>query len=307
MLDLFNLPAGTKNRVQVYSVATRAQDGTEWLTWRKPRGVSMGMFLAIGGGGAGGNGHSAAAGNTRGGGGGGGSSGIARVTVPLVFLPDVLYVMVGAGGIKAVTYPGASAGQGTRSMVAVAPDATDTNRLLVSGAAGATAGANGAAGGLGGGGNAGTISVIGDMPIAGLGNFDLIAGNAGAGGGAQTGDNGTSIGISASSSRCQGGSGGGGTQSADFTGGPCTAISGSYLSEQRPATPAAGSNDGSSGPQIWQPFFSFGGLGGSSSNAGVGGHGGYGARGAGGGGGGGGTTGGTGGNGGDGLVVIVTW
>ena len=103
------------------------------------------------------------------------------------------------------------------------------------------------------------------------------------------------------------GSGGAGTTSADFAGGLYTPVAGAFLSEARPATPAAGSNNGSAGPQLWKPFFSFGGGGGSSSNAGVGGNGGNGACGCGGGGGGGGTTGGRGGNGGAGIVMIISW
>jgi hypothetical protein len=103
-----------------------------------------------------------------------------------------------------------------------------------------------------------------------------------------------------------GGTGGGGTTAADFAGGPITAIAGSFLSEQRPAQAAAGSNGGGSA-QSWEPFFSFSGMGGGSSNAAAGGEGGNGAYGSGGGGGGAGVGGSRGGNGGNGIVVITCW
>jgi hypothetical protein len=118
---------------------------------------------------------------------------------------------------------------------------------------------------------------------------------------------GTAQTIPATGLRCMGGSGGAGTTSADFAGGLFTAITDSWLSERRPATPTAGTFPGSGGTQYWKPFFGFGGGGGSSSNTAAGGAGGNGAFGCGGGGGGAGTTGGRGGDGGAGIVIIVCW
>jgi hypothetical protein len=145
------------------------------------------------------------------------------------------------------------------------------------------------------------------MPLAGLGHFDLIAGQAGQAGGVVAGGAGVNTTIATTSVITMGGASGAGTTSADFAGGGITAITDSFLSQIRPIAPAAGSNNGAGGFMNWKPLFSFAGLGGSSSNTGVGGLGGNGGPGSGGGGGGAGTTGGRGGDGGAGLVIIVSW
>lgn len=306
MLDLFGLPPSENADIQIFTRLTTV-DGLQWMTWLKPRGVTMTIALAIGGGSGGGGGFTGIAGSGRGGGGAGGSSGIARVIIPAIFLPDSLYVQVGGGGVGGAADAAGGAGL-TLSYISVAPNATPAyNILLRSGNAVATGGGAGTATAGGAGGAASTITSLTNMPLAGYGQFNSIAGQAGTAGGDDLGADGTAITIPVTGVLVQGGSGGAGTTSADFAGGACTAITNSYLSQQRPATPAAGSFDGSGGVQLWKPFFSFGGLGGSSSNTGIGGNGGNGAYGAGGGGGGGGTTGGKGGDGGSGIVIICCW
>lgn len=279
---------------------------TQWRTWRKPPGKTMCHIFCLGGGGGGGGGFTAAAAAARGGGGGGGSSGQTSVTIPLAFLPDTLYIQSGAGG-QGVGSGGGTAGSGILSYVAIAPNTTASNVVAVSGAAGAVGGGTGTGAAVGAAGTAGTIATIGAMPLAAMGQYTLLAGQAGAAGGAVAGAVGGAATIPVTGLRCMGGSGGAGTTSADFAGGLFTAITDSRLSESRPATPAAGSNNGSGGFTIWKPFFNFAGGGGSASNAGVGGAGGNGAFGSGGGGGGGGTTGGRGGDGGPGIVIITCW
>lgn len=308
MLDTFGIPSAFKGDVQIF---TRVSYGSavpvDSTSWHKPRGVSMVNILAIGGGGGGGGGFTRAAGNAGGGGGGGGSSGVTRVTCPAWLLPDELYIKVGHGG-AGVGSGGGTAESGGTSMVAIpGTEMVAINKLVASSGNPATGGGTGTGAAVGAAGTGATIATIGGMPFAGLGIFDFIAGQDGAAGGAVAGAVGTAITIPVTSVMCQGGSGGAGTTAADFAGGECTAITDSWLSQQRPATPAAGSNNGSGGPQIWKPFFSFGGLGGSSSNTGIGGAGGNGAYGAGGGGGGAGTTGGRGGDGGNGIVIITAW
>lgn len=308
MLDTFGIPSSFKGDVQIFTRPCTVTN-TQFETWRKPRGVSMVNILAIAGGGGGGGGFTRAEGNAGGGGGGGGSSGIGRLTCPAWLLPDVLYIQVGAGG-QGVGSGGGTAGSGVSSKVMISSHlaSVNSNTLLVAvSTSNAEGGTTGTAAAVGTGGAGGGIAVIADMPLGGLGIFNSIAGQDGAAGGAVAGANGTAITIPVTSALCQGGSGGAGTTAADFAGGECTAITDSWLSQQRPATPAAGSNNGSGGPQIWKPFFSFGGLGGSSSNTGIGGAGGNGAYGAGGGGGGAGTTGGRGGDGGSGIVIITSW
>lgn len=277
----------------------------QWETWRKPRGVSMVYIMCIGGGAGGGYGFSGIAGSARGGGGGGGSSGAGIVIVQAAFLPDIMFVQVGAGGVGL----GGGAGpapSGVLSYVGIAPDPAVQNLIAVSSSVAPVGGGVGTAGAGGAGGAGGTSPGISTMPLAGLGNFYLIAGQLGAAGGVSAGGVGNPIGIS-SQGFTQGGSGGAGTTAADFAGGSFT-DSGDYLSEQRPATPAAGSAGfGSGGPMIWKPFFSFGGGGGSSSNAGAGASAGNGSYGSGGGGGGAGQSIGRGGDGGSGIVIITSW
>lgn len=306
MLDLGSLPSLAKCDVQVFT-GYAVTASLEWQTWRFPRGASMLAAFCVGGGAGGGGGFTRIAGAAGGGGGGGGSAGTCRLLVPAYYLPETLYISVGVGG-RGVASGGGTAGGGVQSWIAVKPDLAQANNVLCQSAANSPAGGTtgtGAASGTGGAG--GNIAVIGNMAMAGLGIFQAIAGQSGAAGGAQTGAIGTATTIPTTSVRTQGGAGGAGTTSADFAGGACTAIAGDWLSEQRPATPAAGSFNGSSGPLIWEPFFSFGGLGGSASNAGVGGQGGPGAYGSGGGGGGAGTTGGRGGDGGQGIVIMIAW
>ena len=303
-LDVWGLPEKFRGDVQTFTRPCTVTN-LQWETWRKPRGISMCQIIAIGGGAGGGGGFTAAAAAARGGGGGGGSSGISRVTVPALWLPDILYVQVGAGGAGGAA--GATGGNGVLSYVAAWRDIAADNVVAISGAAAASGGGGGTGAAAGSGAAGSTIAVIGSMPIAGCGNFDLIAGQSGANGGVQTGAVGSSITLPVTSARCSGGAGGAGVTAADFAGGGFAGAANTYLSEQRPVASAAGSFDGSGGPAIMSPFMMFGGCGGSSSNAGVGGNGGPAAYGAGGGGGGGGTTGGRGGPGGQGIVMIVSW
>ena len=304
-LDVFGLPPSFRGDVQVFTGPATVTN-LQWQTWRKPRGVSMIHLVCFSGGGGGGAGAAAASGN-RGGGGGGGSAGMLRVTAPAYFLPDVLYVQAGVGGAGGAGIAGSDGGL---SLVAVAPNTTTANVLCSTGTVSTAAGRGGGVGtvgAIGAGGTAGSLTVIANQPIAGCGFFDAIAGQAGAGGGAVAGAVGSSITLPVTSIRCTGGAGGAGTSAASFAGGGFAATANAYLSEQRPATPASGSNDGSGGPAIWKPMMMFGGCGGSSNVSGAGGAGGNGAYGAGGGGGGAGTSAGRGGNGGAGLVLIVCW
>lgn len=305
MLDAGFFPNPRLGDLQIFTRPSTVTN-TQWLTWLKPRGKSMMNAIVIGGGGGGGGGFSAAAAAARGGGGGGGSSAVTRLTIPLFCIPDTLYIQVGDGG-KGVGSGGGTAGSGLLSYISVHPNTTASNILAVSGAAGAVGGGTGTGAAVGAAGTAGTIAVIGSMPLAGMGHFDLIAGQAGAAGGAVAGAIGPPTSIAVTSVLTMGGAGGAGTTSADFAGGIITAITDSYLSQIRPQGAAAGSNNGSGGFLSWAPFFSFAGLGGSASNTGVGGLGGNGAPGSGGGGGGGGTTGGRGGDGGPGIVIIYCW
>lgn len=310
MNDFGHLPGTTGNSdVQLFTIPSTVNQ-IQWHTWVKPRGKSMMHIIAASGGGGGGGGFTRAAAAAGGGGGSGGSSGLTRLTIPLIFVPDVLYVQVGAGGQGALSGGTATAGQLSYVVArysAATPGTINANNVfVVSGAAAPAGGGTGTGAAVGALGAAGTIATIAAMPLAHMGHFDLVAGTAGVAGGAVAGAIGTAQAIP-TATPFWGATGGAGTTSADFAGGAFTASADSLFSEMRPTTPAAGSFDGSTGRTIWQPFFSFGGGGGSSSNTGVGGNGGNGGLGCGGGGGGAGTTGGRGGDGGSGFVYIICW
>lgn len=305
MRDQFDIPTEGHADIKIFNMPSTTTN-LMWTAWEKPRGKSMLHAICIGGGAGGGGGFTGIATSARGGGGSGGSSGTTRVTVPLAFLPDTLYIQVGAGG-QGVGSGGGTAGSGILSYISMQPGNNGGNILATSGSAGPTGGGTGTGAAVGAAGTAGSIAVITNMFIAGLGQFAFIAGQAGAAGGAVAGGNGSSGSLSATSVLSLAGTGGGGTTSADFNGGSWTnGGAGTLVGEATPAVPV-GSVSGSDGPTIWKPLFFYGGTGGGASNASVGGNGGNGSYGAGGGGGGGGTTGGRGGNGGTGIIIMIAW
>jgi hypothetical protein len=99
MLDLFHLPSGMLADVQIFTRPSTVTN-LQWMTWMKPRGRSMLHAIVIGGGAGGGGGFTRAAAAAGGGGGGGGSSAVTRVTIPLIFVPDVLYIQDGSRAIQ---------------------------------------------------------------------------------------------------------------------------------------------------------------------------------------------------------------
>ena len=301
----FSIPTDTKTDIQIFKRPVSA-DNTEWHVWERPPKTSMVSIMCIGGGGGGGGGFTGASTTARGGGGGGGSSGQTFVIVPSYFIPDRLYIQVGAGG-QGVGSGGGTAGSGILSYVAIQRNTTASNVIAISGAAAATGGGTGTAAAAGALGAASTIAVIGSMPLAGLGHFTAIAGNAGIAGGVQTGASGGSLTIPTTSVITTGGGGGGGTTSADFSGSNQSTVANTWINENKLGTATASAPNGNGGINFWHPLWSFGATGGAALNAAVGGAGGNGGFGSGGGGGGGGTTGGRGGDGGNGIVIIVSW
>lgn len=305
MLDLQHLPSAFRGDVQIFG-PNATLSGNGWATWNKPRGCTMAYMMGIGPAGKGGNGavggNSAAAG-----GGGGGSGGQTSLLIPLIFLPDVLFISVGYGSTAAP------------SRVCVAPDVIANNCLLIANrgedggnASGVTAGTAGVAA---------AIATIATMPLAGLGTYTLLAGQAGIVGGTTVA--GAALTLPLTGLTLTGGTGGGGVPAAANAGtaGGAFTVAGVFPPQPGGAnqtTSTLPGNDGSNG--LICAFngleFSYGGTGGGSSHgsatgAGLfGGKGGAGGPGSGGGGGGGcltGGTAGTGGKGGDGQVVIVCW
>ena len=91
MPDLFHLPDNAVNQQWFYYTG-------EFRMWSKPSGVTMLHILAIGGGAGGGGGFSAGAATQAGGGSAGVTASVVTALVPMSFVPDTLYVLVGAGG-----------------------------------------------------------------------------------------------------------------------------------------------------------------------------------------------------------------
>lgn len=273
-----------------------------WQTWVKPRGVTMCSMMALSGGGGGGGGFSRVAGNPGGGGGGGPSGSYARLVMPAYFLPDELYLQVGAGGLGST---GAGAG-GTASWICYGRSQVIPNVVLFSGANTTGGGAGGAGGAGAGGGAPGAPSIVAP---ATLGQWFGTAGAAGTNGGTHTGAIGVANTAIWNTIPVSGGAGGAGCTITDFAGGAIT-LQGTpdFAAQSLAGGTAAGANvSGNAGIQLWQPFYMTGGSGGGSNNSGQAGNGGKGGIGCGGGGGGAGTTGGRGGDGGNGMVLIVSW
>ena len=161
MLDVFHTPQGSMVDKQVF-FGTQAATGVGWQVWNKPRGKTMAHIILVGCGGNGGTG-AIGANSTAAGGGGGGSGSQCSLTVPIHLLPDCLFLSL----------PGPGVGGAAVSYISLIPNISVNNHLLTAkggsnggNASGATAGAAGAAG---------VKTVIGDCPIAAIGNIGPVA------------------------------------------------------------------------------------------------------------------------------------
>lgn len=265
MLDFFNLqlPSGV-NYQEFYGGGTIKD-------WIKPRGASMACFLLIGAGAAGTNATVSL------GGVGGGSGAITRWIGPAIFIPDVLSISIGAGGVP-------SAGNGGTTSLLYRQKAAGAYNLLQAG------------GGVGqSGGSAFTNNAFGASGI-----LLSIAGQAGA---APQGD------ATGTASFLQGG-GGGANIATTSPGGSSVPLYGYPSGAGGADSTGVPANAGKDGYFITEPvLLGAGGGGGSGNGSGtVGGKGGNGGIGCGGGGGGiSGTTPGTGGKGGDGAAFVWAW
>lgn len=311
------LPPNFNADVQVFSSNNNAQGAQLWV---KPPGVTMCYMVAIGGGGGGGGGATRATTLAKGGGAGGACSGVSKLVMPAIFLPDALSVQVGNGGAGGGA--GSNGGAGTDSIISygggVTALATIPNVILKSNNAPPGGGTAGSTSGNATGGSVPTIYTTVLMGAAFSYSIPaFIVGVVGATGGSPT-TAGTSITAVWNLIALSPGTGGGGCTSSNtgFAGGNLTLQAAlDYADGSIPAAAlvggtaggAAAAGNGNSGIQLWKPFYMTGGTGGGSADNNTGGNGGNGAIGCGGGGGGAGTTGGTGGNGGNGIVVIISW
>jgi hypothetical protein len=296
----FNIPGICDTQVFYASQSTSTTDS--WQIWNKPSSISMVCINLIASGGGGG-----LVTTTTMGGGGGGSGGMSCLIIPAVFLPNPIYIRVGAGG------PG-SAGAfstGQTTFISGAPTISASGYGIMT-----QAGGQGAPGGTTqGGGFAGGAGTTSSGIFLGQGIYYTIAGVPGrAGSGLANTSAPTLTDFGSNGIPLTGGAGGG-----NGTG------QGGAIGEALPSwtgrnggigtTGGAGAHGLRAGYKFDrllgsnQPLVFSGGLGGGGGiSPSVGGRGGDGAYGCGGGGGGGGFAGGgAGGRGGDGVVIITSW
>lgn len=275
-----NYPTPQKANIQIISL-----EGVS--DWVKPQGASFVWFTLIGAGG-GGSGNS-----SNNGGDGGGSGAVTNFMGPAQFIPGVLRISIGAGGLGVPIGSSAAGGNGgATSVIYQINDGTGYTLLTANGGSGG--GANGSGGGAGG-----TASTRNYFSAAGF--FQSIAGQAGATG------NGGSISPSATTFLSGGAAGAddvstlAGSVTANYgytalggaTGNGAAPIRGSSIFMLSPIIVGVGGpSAGSTNATSTSPSPS-----------------GNGGTGCGGGGGGRGNVGfsGRGGDGGDGLAVIITW
>lgn len=260
MLDLSHFPEGNGVADVQEFFGQGASVGQAYHTWLKPRGKSMCSLLLLGKGGRGGSGVIGAA-STAGGGGGGGSGGMTSLTMPLLLLPDALYLSL-AGWSSTNTlastvsiFPSLAAGGG-------AP--VPNNVLMI-----ANGGSNGgnASGGTGGSaGSGGSAASASTMPIGWQWANLALAGQSGGAGG--TNANGSSITIPVTGMIATGGAGGGALAAAATLGFNGGGITGGGLFPTRTGgvgssvatTPPGQGLDGS--PPVPNLLYGYGGMGG---------------------------------------------
>lgn len=302
MLDFGHLPIAGGD-IQIFT-GRNHNNAEDWQTWRKPRGCSNIFIFLLANGGGGGDGATGATGSAAGGG-GGGSGGQSILNISASLIPDIIYLNLLGG------FLGGVAQSSLRNYVSIAPSTAANNQLIVanSGASGGTA--SGATPGTAG--AAGGVASMATMPLAGMGNSTVIAGQAGVVGNIGTGG---AITLPTTGLVVTGGSAGAGVTSNGANGGLFT-VAGIFPPQPGGVGSGSATGSGGDGSNGHQPLrnllYFYGGTGGASSGGTFtadirGGNGGFGDYGCGGGGGGGCVTGGVagvGGKGGDALCIIV--
>jgi len=283
MLDFSNILNNPNIDVQTFIGPATALSAPEWRTWRKPRGAKFIYMIGVGSGSSGGCGLNSA---TTSGGGAGGSSGAQTVVmIPAMFVPDVLYVQTGAGGQQpAVLVSGAVNVAGVQSFVCISPytsvPAAGTI-LYANGGQTGTAAATSTTGGTAT--AAASAGILSNMPLAGRGFYQLLAGQAGTAGGTSTPTGGVAQTYPTTGLMVQGGQGGVGYS--NVTSASNNNSTGAGFGDNFPSVAGAltsdPTGDGSGGTMI-KPFQYTGGTGGIAQRAGGNGGPGCGGGGAGG-------------------------
>ena len=202
MSDFKHLATNTQSAVDTFIGGSQTA-GASWQNWQKPIGKTMAQITCVGQGGGGGAGVIGANSVSAGGGGGAGGN-LMKLTIPLCFLPDQLYISCGES----------ASGAGIASYVSIRPNTTPNFLLCIS-----NGGTVGGAASAGTGGIAGaipSINAIANCCIAGLGNYIFLAGGAGIAGGAAIA--GAALTLPTTGLFTTGGTGGGGLPAAAATG-----------------------------------------------------------------------------------------
>jgi hypothetical protein len=300
MIDYYHL-ADNQYHTQIYTGPIGTNSTLNIYYWIKPRGITMIHITAIGAGGGGGAGIASVIANAGSGGSGGGSGSITRLTIPAIFLPDSLRLVVAAGGNGGTTGGGNTAGN-TFVEAARGSAVAATYVLQVNGGSGGTLGTAG--GNVGGGGGGGLGAIINGV-YQSLGTWVSVAGQSGANSG-NAGNAGLVQTIVDTGLPITGGASGGGKVAGGGTSNAGGNITG--FGSAIPTLPGGTSGvTGTSGVFSQTPFYSLGGAGGGADANGTGARGGNGNYGCGGGGGGAGVANGPGGNGGPSIVIITCW
>lgn len=309
MLDLSHIP----NSQQDIQIFYANQGNFAYQTWKKPKKCNFVYILSIDGGGGGASGVSTILNGATTNGCGGGSGASNRMLINSNFVPDILYVKVGKGGLGGASTTGGggsisggsvgeSSGVFCLSNVSSQGNANQASSFI--GGNTSSQGGNASAGVAG----TSTSSLASNILI-GLTNFISLAGRASVNGSINTLP--SSIDPLTSHIVTAGCAGAG-------TNGTVTPLNGGGINASSISPLISGGiggtttgGDGANGYTSWKPFFSTGGAGGgnATTSGGVAGNGGNGGIGSGGGAGGNANfgTSGKGGNGGDGIVIIISF
>lgn len=262
----FHIPVDTGNAdVQMFIGDCQAVNIFSQM-WRKPRGKSMGQIVLVGAGGNGGTGVIGA--NSVSSGGAGGQSGaISIINVPLIMLPEVLYLSL--AGRK----PTATAN--FASKIAISSLGTANNILLFANGGLHGGNASGATGGAVGTAAAGAVAA--DMPLGWgfhtnqISATALNAASLGTAGGSAA-SNGGNLTLPVNGSFVTGGTGGGGLVGAGLTGsfGGQILPAGSFpqlLGGTGPSVATTPPGNGNAGmARIMNTLYNYGGTGGGSTH-----------------------------------------
>src|SRR5208337_1225944 len=176
MLDFSHIINTPGIDIQYFEGDSQGTNLQVWQTWKKPRGTNWIYMLGVGAGGSGGCGYTNIGGADGGGGSGGGSGGQGSLFIPTIFVPDVLYIQCGTGGINVTA--NAAGVNGSNTYIAIEPYTTANPLTTFLLCPGGTGGGLGSAGGSGIGGAAGASPTSNvSFPVTGL----MVTGGAGGG------------------------------------------------------------------------------------------------------------------------------